>query len=236
MKNLTELQKVSLYDRGTSGSKPQEYGTLGTLFEEFVLSSQVIAPSPSTLADLVTSPKIPTIASDSLKILAGTLLVAALSQISVPLPFTPVPMTGQTLGVMLCGMALGTRRGTMALSLYLLGGAVGLPIFAGGGVGVGHLIGPTAGYLWAFPIVGAFVGWLAERHWGKTLLTAALGIAVGSLLLLTLGSLWLSLFVGGLSSGFEKGMFPFLPVEMIKTLLAMGLLPSLWKISEKRKS
>lgn len=197
--------------------------------EEHVLPAQILPTSPRTLVDALPMPRIPEIAEDTLKVLLGSVLVAALSQVSIPLAFTPIPLTGQTFGVLLCGISLGARRGVLALALYLLAGAIGLPIFAGGGLGATHLIGPTAGYLWAFPLIALLVGWLAERGWGRNLYTTALCMTIGSLLLLTLGSLWLSLYVGGFVSGFQKGMLPFLPAEAIKIVFATGLIPGLWK-------
>jgi biotin transport system substrate-specific component len=197
------------------------------------VSTAVVAPR--TLADTISLPRLSPVASDVLRIVTGTAMVALLAQVSLPLPFTPVPLTGQTLGVLLCGTLLGTRRGTASLALYLAAGAVGLPVFASGGAGTIHLFGPTAGYLWAFPLAALLVGWLAERGWDRRLLTSALAMALGSLLLLTLGSLWLSLYVGGIASGFQKGMLPFLPVELVKIAIAAGLLPALWSVVRQRR-
>lgn len=99
-------------------------------------------------------------------VVAGSLLVALLAQVSIPLPFTPVPVTGQTLGVLLVGGALGSRLGAASLALYLGEGAIGLPVFAGG---VGGLpVGPTGGYLVGFVLMAYVVGYLAERGWDRS--------------------------------------------------------------------
>src|SRR5262245_27892298 len=89
----------------------------------------------------------------------GRLVVAIAARIEVPLPWTPVPITGQTLGVLLVGAALGFRRGVASLGLYLAEGAAGLPVFSGGAAGAAHLMGPTGGYLWSFPFAAVLVGW-----------------------------------------------------------------------------
>jgi len=102
---------------------------------------------------------------DSMLVLGGSLLVAALAQVRIPLPFTPVPLTGQTFGVMLVGAGFGSRLGFLALLLYLLEGLLGLPFFNGGGSGLSHLTGPTGGYLLAFPLAAGLMGWFVER-WG----------------------------------------------------------------------
>src|SRR5215510_9056491 len=109
----------------------------------------------------------------------GSLVVAIAAQIAIPLPWTPVPITGQTLGVLLVGASLGFRRGALSMALYLAEGASGLPVFAGGAAGAVHLIGPTAGYLWSFPFVAALVGWLAEHGWDRRVWTAVAAMALG---------------------------------------------------------
>lgn len=172
--------------------------------------------------------------ADAVLIVAGALLVGLMAQISIPLPFTPVPITGQTFGVLLVGMTLGARRGLLAMLLYLAEGAVGLPVFAGGTAGVAKFVGPTAGYLAAYPFAAMLCGWLAERGWDRKPWTAAFGIFLGSLVVLTLGTLVLSFFVGGLAPAFLKGFLPFLPGDVVKTTLAAVALPGSWAILGKR--
>jgi biotin transport system substrate-specific component len=190
--------------------------------------------APGTLADAVRAPRTlsrPII--DALWIVAATVFIAASARVSFTLPFTPVPVTGQTFAVLLTGITLGARRGFLALLLYLLEGASGLPVFAGGAAGIVPLIGKTAGYLWAFPGAAAFVGWLASKGWDRRPWTAALAMGLGSLLILTPGALWLSLFVGGVGPAFTLGFLPFLPGDVVKLALAAGLFPSAWAIARR---
>ncbi len=170
------------------------------------------------------------VVSDVLLIAFFSLFVAASARIVIPLPFTPVPITGQTFAVLLTGMLLGSRRGALALLLYLAEGAAGLPVFAGGAGGAARFAGPTGGYLFAYPLAAGFVGLLAERGWERRPFGAALAMFLGSLIILTLGTLWLSLFVGGLGTAFIQGMLPFLPGDVIKTALAAMLLPGGWAL------
>jgi biotin transport system substrate-specific component len=169
---------------------------------------------------------------DVFLVLGASLVVAGLAQVSIPLPFTPVPITGQTLGVLLSGIVLGSRRAALAMALYLLEGTLGLPFFAGGRSGLG---GPTTGYLLSFPLAAFLTGLLAERGWDRKPLTAALAMLTGSLAIFTLGALWLSSFVGGAQKAFLLGVLPFLPGDLLKTTIAAGLLPTIWHcLGQKR--
>ncbi len=108
---------------------------------------------------------------DAALILGASLLIALSARIAVPVPFSPAPITGQTLAVLLVGALLGSRRGALSVLAYLAEGAMGLPVFAGGGAGILWLLGPTGGYLFGF-IAAAFVtGWLAERGWDRRFVT-----------------------------------------------------------------
>jgi biotin transport system substrate-specific component len=168
--------------------------------------SSAVFPDRSRLADLT--------------LVLGTIaVVSALAQIAIPLPFTPVPLTGQTLGVLLSGIVLGRDRAALAMVLYVALGAVGAPVFAGGKFGLG---GPTTGYLLAFPLAAALTGWLAERGWDRKPLTAALAMLTGSLAIFALGASWLSVSVGGLKQAVLLGVLPFVPGDLIKTAIASG--------------
>jgi Uncharacterized conserved protein len=169
-------------------------------------------------------------AVDALLIVLGSVFVALGAQIAIPLPFTDVPITGQSFAVLLTGMLLGSRRGALAMLLYLLEGAAGLPVFAGGAAGAALFAGKTAGYLLAFPLAAFVTGVLAERGWDREPLRAAAGMFIGSLVVLTLGSLVLSLFVGGLERGFLLGFVPFLPGDVVKTAFAAAALPGAWRL------
>jgi len=183
------------------------------------------------LADVVFSSRTagrPRVVTDALLIVGASLLMAACARIVIPLPFTPAPVTGQTFAVLLTGVVLGMRRGFLATLLYLMEGAVGLPFFANGASGIAPFFGPTVGYLVAFPFAAALTGFLSERGFDRRPLTAALAMFAGSLLILVVGSLCLSLFVGGIAKGFLLGMLPFVPGDLIKTALATIALPSCW--------
>ncbi|MGC8893728.1 MAG: biotin transporter BioY [candidate division WOR-3 bacterium] len=158
---------------------------------------------------------------DLIAIFIGAGLVAALSRISVPLPFSPVPITGQTLGVLLVGAALGSRRAFLSLMAYLAAGVSGLPVFAMGGAGPGWLVGPTGGYLMSFPLAAALVGFLTEKGWGKNFFLALCAMTLASILIYLMGALWLSAFV---PDPIEAGILPFIPGDAIKVMLSASLL------------
>lgn len=147
-------------------------------------------------------------------------LTAALAYVSLPLPFSPVPVTGQTLGLMLSGLLLGARGGALAQAAYLALGLAGLPVFAGGTAGVGILAGPTGGYLVGH-VVGAFVvGWLASRLPGSPRLRALVAaLAGGVAVVYGLGVLHLSLVTGlGWRAALMVGVLPFLPGDVLKAV------------------
>ncbi len=170
---------------------------------------------------------------DALLVLAFSLVTALSAQIAIPLPFTPVPLTGQTFGVLLTGALLGPRLGALAMLLYLMEGASGLPFFAGGAFGAARLAGPTGGYLIAYPFAAAVAGWLATRGWDRRPLTMLVALLLGSVVIFALGAAWLAHFVGGASHALTLGVLPFLPGDVVKALLAAGLLPLGWKWIKK---
>jgi biotin transport system substrate-specific component len=167
--------------------------------------------------------------TDIALILAGSLFVAAMSQLVVFLPFSPVPITAQTFAVLLVGAVLGSRRGGLSLLFYLAEGGLGLPFFSGGRAGLAMLVGPTGGYLVGFVAAAVLVGWLAERGWDRKFACALLAFALGNLIIYAFGVLQLSTWVG-----FEKaiaaGVLPFLAGDGIRILLAAVALPSAWKL------
>ena len=173
---------------------------------------------------------------DILLVLTFGTLMGALAQIAVPLPLTPVPVTGQTLGVLLIGALLGRRRGGAAMLVHLAEGLAGLPVFAEGNtawtltrMGVPAIIGPTAGYLFAFPVAAFVVGWLAERGWDRRPLTAAGAMLLGQAVIYAGGLSWLSFYVG-IASAVPLGMLPFLSGDAIKLVLAATALPGGWQL------
>lgn len=164
-----------------------------------------------------------------LLVLAGSLVLAGLAQVAIPLPGTPVPLTLQTLGVVLAGALLGPREGALACGLYLLEGASGLPVFAGGGFGLPWITsGMTGGYLITFPLAAALAGWLASRGWDRSPLRAAAAFLVSLGAILLGGTLWLVPSLGW-TQALAIGYAPFLPGALIKAAVAAALLPAGWR-------
>ena len=167
-------------------------------------------------------------------IVAFSAFVALTAQVAIPLG--PVPLTLQTLGVLFTGAALGSRRGALALLLYLLEGAVGLPVFAGGAGGILHLLGPTGGYLISYPLAAGLVGLLAERGWDKRPIRTALAMLTGNLVIYALGVSWLAVFLGDLETALVSGMLVFIVGDLIKIALATFALPGGWALVRRRRT
>jgi len=192
-----------------------------------------VAVRPLTIADAAL-PRTGA-ASNTILVLLASLLVAAAAQAALRLPWTPVPVTGQTFAVLLAGAALGPRRAFLALSLYLAEGAAGLPFFAGGAGGAAFLVGPSGGYLLAFPFAAFATGLLAERAWDRKPLTMFLAMLAGSAVILGLGALQLSRFVPH-GTVLASGVLPFLGGDVIKAGIAAGLLPAAWAFADRSES
>jgi biotin transport system substrate-specific component len=159
--------------------------------------------------------------------LVGSVLIALLAQAAVG---APVPVTGQTLGVLLVGAALGSRRGALAALMYLAQGAAGLPVFAYGGFGLPYMLGPTGGYLFGFVPAAFVVGALAERGWDRKPLTTVAAMAVGNVVIYAVGATWLAIHLGSAGRALALGVAPFLIGDAIKIALAAALLPGAWKL------
>ncbi len=162
-------------------------------------------------------------------IVGGSLLLALSAQIAIPLPYSPVPVTGQTLLVLLIGATYGSRRGVLCLLAYLSEGTAGLPVFAAGNAGLAYSFGPTGGYLWGFVLAAWLTGLLAERGWDRRWLTNFLAMLIGNALIYLLGLAWLSRFVG-LDRAVPLGLLPFIPGDLFKLVLGTLLLPIGWKL------
>src|SRR6202795_2456461 len=157
-------------------------------------------------------------------IIGASLFVALCARITIPLPFTPVPLTVQNFGVLLVGMVLGSRRGFAALALYLAEGAMGLPVFNPTGVGgVAQLLGATGGFLLAYPFVAWVAGYVME-HGRKNFARAALGGLLGEVVLFTGGLAWLAVLTHSVAQAFRWGLYWFLFAEIIKVMMAAGIL------------
>lgn len=178
-----------------------------------------------------------TLATDALLVLTGSLFVAGLAQLYVVLPYTPVPITGQTLAVLLVGGALGGLRAGASLLLYIGWIALSLP-FGAEGNGGADLLGiasATGGYLWGFIIAAAVVGWLAERGWDRKLSGALGAMLIGEIIIFGLGVPWLAsaLNVSG-AEALELGLYPFVLGDLLKLLIAAAALPAAWRLVPKR--
>ena len=164
-----------------------------------------------------------------LLVFSGVLLVALLAQVRIPLPFTPVPLTGQTFAVLLVGATLGAKRGATSLALYTLIGALGVPVFAGGAAGLAYLSGPTLGYLLGFIVAAFLIGRLAERGLERNLRTSLLPFLLGTLVIYTFGAGWLAILFG-VQKALALGVLPFIFGDLIKLSLAALALPAAWRL------
>jgi len=169
---------------------------------------------------------------NALLVFAASLLTGLAAQVAIPLPFTPVPVTGQTFAVLLTGAALGARRGFLAQALYLAQGVSGLPVFAGGAAGAALLAGPTGGYLAAFPLAAAVTGLLAERAWDRRFLTMLGVMLLGSTVIFAFGALGLTRFFPP-SQVLAVGVLPFVPGDLVKSALAALALPGVWRLAAR---
>jgi biotin transport system substrate-specific component len=180
--------------------------------------------------------------ADVLLILLGSLFVAAMAQLSIPLQ--PVPVTGQTFAVLLVGMVLGSRRGALALGAYLVEGVAGLPVFAEAKSGLLTVLGPTGGYLIGFIAAAWVVGILAERGFDRSLPKTLFAMVAGNLVIYMFGLAWLAFgfavisksdFSGiGLENALVYGLYPFLVGDGLKAILAALLVPGAWKLIGKK--
>lgn len=172
---------------------------------------------------------------------AAVMFVAALTataaQISIPLPFTPVPFTLQPMVVLLGGAALGSRLGMASQVLYLAAGIAGLPVFATSAVlpqGFLRLLGPTGGYLLSYAFAAYLTGRLAERGLDRRYLTSVIAMAAGLAVVFTFGVTWLAFFAQpaplGLDAALRTGLYPFVPADVFKILIAATILPTVWRL------
>src|SRR5215471_15225295 len=165
-----------------------------------------------------------------------TALTAVAAQISIPVPFTPVPFTFQPMVVLVGAAALGSRLGMASQVLYLAIGVAGLPVFAWSPTlpqGAARLFGPTGGYLMSYPFAAFLTGWLAERGFDRRYLSAVLAMICGLAVVFTGGVSWLMMGASrlGLSAALAAGLYPFLVADFAKLLVASGVMPALWKIT-----
>lgn len=190
----------------------------------------------TSLALAPTVIRTPTALRESALVLGGVLLVAAAAQVVIPLPFTPVPITGQTFAALLVGGAFGVTRGSASLLVYLMIGALGAPVFAGGAHGSSALLSATGGYLVGMVLAAALVGAAADRGWDRRLLSSLGAMLLGSIVIYAVGASWLAVSLGiDVAKAIDLGVAPFLLGDLIKLALAGALLPSTWTLISRMR-
>jgi biotin transport system substrate-specific component len=168
--------------------------------------------------------------ADTVLIAGGAGLIAASAQISFKLPFTPVPITGQTFSVLLVGASLGTVRGGASALLYVLAGLL-FPVYAAGGEGWGVITSASGGYLVSYPFVSALTGQLAERRWDRRFSSAVGAMLTGNVVIYLFGLPWLAVVLHtNLEKTLELGLYPFVPGDTFKLYLAAAALPGAWRL------
>ena len=175
--------------------------------------------------------RISSLVYDCFLVLAGSVLIALSAKVAIPVPFSPVPVTGQTFTVLMIGALYGSGRGVLTVLAYMAEGISGMPVFTGAGAGLAYLMGPTGGYIAGFAAAAGITGLLAEKGWDRNIFTTAMAMAAGSTAIYIFGTLWLSLFVGG--KALSLGLIPFIPGDIVKIVLAAVLLPAAWKFIRK---
>ncbi|GGK84752.1 hypothetical protein GCM10007382_00890 [Salinibacterium xinjiangense] len=193
------------------------------------MSNLTLALGRPTLADRIVSR---TRVMDVVLIIAGAALTAVSAQIAVPL--WPVPITGQTLAVLLVGVTLGAVRGGLSMVLYAILGVVGLPVFSESSSGWGVIAGPSGGYIIGFIFAAILTGWLAQREWDRKLLRAFVAFLAGSVVTFAFGLPWLATYLGAvgvpndLNSVLTAGLYPFILGGIVKSILGAGIITLAW--------
>ena len=177
--------------------------------------ANVIAPSTATSA-----------LTKAALVVFGSLLLAVSAQFKIPL--YPVPVTGQTLVVLLIGLTYGPLFGGITIAAYLFEGAIGLPVFAGGASGMAVLFGPTGGYLFGFLLAAVVMGYLAERSMGRSVVSTVIAMVIGNMVIYLCGASWLAGFIG-FGKAMAAGVLPFLYGDALKLAVAAGLMPLAWR-------
>jgi biotin transport system substrate-specific component len=169
-------------------------------------------------------------------VLGGAALIAACAQVSIPLGFTPVPLTGQTFAVLLVGAGLGTVAGTASTTLYVAAGALGAPVYADHARGWHELSSASGGYLVGFIAAAALTGALAERHWDRRFSSSLGALLTGNVVIYAFGVTWLAhdLHVNT-ATALQDGLYPFVPGDVVKLYLAAILLPTAWRLADKHR-
>ncbi len=165
-------------------------------------------------------------------VISGSILITLSAKISIPLSFSPVPVTMQTLAILLIGTLFGSKRGSLTVIAYISQGIMGIPVFAKAGSGFAYLMGPTGGYLIGFVFAAFITGYFAEKGWDRSFWKTTYAMTIGTSFIFIFGVFWLSFFIG-----FDKavmvGFVPFIIGAIIKIIIADALIPPGWKILEK---
>ncbi len=172
----------------------------------------------------------PTLLTDAILVVSGTALVSICAQISVKLPFTPVPITGQTFAVCLVGASLGAVRGAASLTLYFLVGVLGAPVYAHRDHGWDVITSASGGYIVGFVLAAAVTGLLAEHRWDRRFSSAVGAMLTGNVVIYLVGLPWLAVVLNtNLEQTLEDGLYPFVPGDLFKLYCAAALLPAAWR-------
>ncbi len=163
--------------------------------------------------------------------LSGSILLALLARLSIPVPFSPVPITGQTFGILFLGGVLGSRIGTLSVVMYIVEGIIGLPVFAGGTTGFLYLLGPTGGYLISFIPAVYLVGYLSEKEWTNKFTATFLTMIFGTSVIFIFGISWLAV-TAGFETTLSIGLYPYLPGAAIKIILASVIVYSINRLNK----
>lgn len=172
-----------------------------------------------------------TLVSKTALVVGGAALIALCAQVSIALPFTPVPITGQTFAVLLVGSSLGATLGVASTGLYVVAGIAGAPVYADGAHGWSVITSASGGYLVGFVLAGALVGLLAQLGWDRGVGTASASMLAGNVVIYLVGLPWLAVVLDtNLEKTLEYGLYPFVVGDIVKLYLAAALLPVAWKV------
>ncbi|MGH2686341.1 MAG: biotin transporter BioY [Actinomycetota bacterium] len=189
----------------------------------------------TALAEAIPRPsrRAASLALDAALVVGGSLFIALFAQLTIKLPFTPVPISGQTFAVLLVGAGYGWARGGLTVGLYLAEIAAGLPFAAEAksGLEVLTLATPSGGYLWGMLAAGTLTGWLANRGWDRSIRSSLGVMLLGNIVIFSVGVPWLAASIDvPVSEALELGLYPFIVGDVLKLLLAAGLLPAAWRL------
>lgn len=178
-----------------------------------------------------------TLLTNTLLATGGVAFLSLMAQIVVPIPGSPVPVTGQTLGALLIGASYGRALGATTFALYLALGIAGAPVFSQQGHGIAKLLGPTGGYLIGMFLATVVLSFLASKRWDKRIHTAIISMLIGQVLIFTSGLIWLQQSTGrDWAWTINAGLTPFILGEIVKLTIAATALPTLWQVVDKRRS